>query len=92
MFLNKTGNKNRNAQQEEVLLDQVEELDFDPLSYHIAVLGIKDDSCNSRKVNKKIGPTPEQDARNLHFKKKRREQVVKSRKASKIYYDFTRWK
>jgi hypothetical protein len=91
MFLIKTGNNVRNTQQVEILLDQVEELDFDTVSYHNALSGIKDGSCNSRKVNKKIGPTPEKDATNLRYKKKRREQVVKSRKATKIYREYTQW-
>jgi hypothetical protein len=91
MALTKTGIKAIDSKNQSIMLDQIEEFDLDPLSYHAVVLGVKDESCSSRKVNKKICRTPEMEAKNLHFKKKRREQVTKSRKATKIYREYTQW-
>jgi hypothetical protein len=93
MYLLVSNKRVQNARHTAELFDQVDELDeIDSLNYQVAYKAIKDNHGTSRKVNKKIGPTPERDATNLKFKKKRRQEEIKSRKATKIYLEYTRFK
>jgi hypothetical protein len=93
MYLLVSNNTVQKARFSAEVSDQVDELDdIDSLNYQIAYKAIKDNHGTSRKTNKKIGPTPEKDATNLKFKKKRRQEEIKSRKATKIYLEYTRFK